>query len=52
VAETVVIGFEGGRPVSLNGRSLGPVELVEQLNVIAGRHGVGRIDIVESRSSA
>ena len=47
--ETVTIGFEGGRPVSLNGRSLGPVELVQQLNTLAGRHGVGRIDIVESR---
>jgi argininosuccinate synthase len=47
--ETVTIGFESGRPVSVNGRTLGPVELVETLNQIAGRHGVGRIDIVESR---
>jgi len=47
--EVVTIGFEGGRPVSLNGNALGPVELVTMLNVIAGRHGVGRIDIVESR---
>ena len=48
-AEVVTIGFEGGRPVSLGGKPLGPVELVSALNAIAGRHGVGRIDIVESR---
>ena len=47
--ELVKIGFERGRPVSVNGRTLGPVELVEALNELAGKHGVGRIDIVESR---
>ncbi len=47
--EVVAIAFERGRPVAVNGRTLGPVELVETLNAIAGRHGVGRIDIVESR---
>jgi argininosuccinate synthase len=47
--EKVMIGFEGGRPVSVNGKTLGPVELVETLNTIAGRHGVGRVDLVESR---
>jgi hypothetical protein len=35
--------------VSVNGKALGPVELLEGLNHIAGRHGVGRVDIVESR---
>jgi len=48
-AEKLAIAFERGRPVSLNGRTLGPVELVETLNAIAGRHGVGRVDLVESR---
>ncbi|MCC6349497.1 MAG: argininosuccinate synthase [Candidatus Eisenbacteria bacterium] len=48
-AEVVRIGFERGRPVSLNGRTPGAVALVEQLNALAGRHGVGRVDIVESR---
>jgi argininosuccinate synthase len=48
-AETVTIGFDAGTPVSLDSVSLGPVELVEQLNALAGRHGVGRIDLVESR---
>ncbi len=47
--ETVTIGFESGVPVALNDAPLDPVTLVENLNAIAGRHGVGRIDIVESR---
>jgi argininosuccinate synthase len=48
-AETVRIGFERGVPVALDGRVLSPVELVQELNAIAGRHGVGRADLVESR---
>ena len=48
-AENVTIGFEAGTPVSLNGADLDPVALVTQLNQIAGRHGVGRADLVESR---
>ncbi|HUF29501.1 MAG TPA: argininosuccinate synthase [Gemmatimonadaceae bacterium] len=47
--EDVVIGFEGGTPVSVNGSALDPVTLVSTLNHIAGRHGVGRIDLVEDR---
>jgi argininosuccinate synthase len=47
--ERITVGFERGRPVSLNGKALGPVELVEALNQVAGRHGVGRADLVESR---
>jgi argininosuccinate synthase len=47
--ETVVIGFESGTPVSVNGRMLRPVELLEALNEIGARNGVGRIDIVEDR---
>jgi argininosuccinate synthase len=47
--ENVRVGFDRGRPVSLNGHALGPVELVETLNTLAGRHGVGRVDLVESR---
>ena len=48
-AETVVVGFTNGSPDSIDGRSLGPVELLTAANEIAGRHGVGRIDIVENR---
>jgi argininosuccinate synthase len=47
--ETVTIAFEAGRPVRLNGRALDPVALVTELNSLAGRHGVGRADLVESR---
>jgi len=45
----IVVGFEEGRPVSLDGAPMGPVELVGALNEIGGRHGVGRIDLVENR---
>jgi len=47
--EIVSVGFEAGRPVRVNGQALSPVELVERLNALAGRHGVGRADLVESR---
>jgi len=47
--EEVVIGFENGNPVSIDGRSLDPVPILEHTNEIAGRHGVGRVDIVENR---
>jgi len=47
--ETVELEWEKGCPVSLNGRKLDPVELVQELNEIAGRHGVGRVDMVENR---
>ncbi|MGL5080431.1 MAG: argininosuccinate synthase [Microcoleaceae cyanobacterium] len=45
----IEIGFEQGIPVSLNGQKLGGVELISQLNILAGGHGVGRIDMVENR---
>ncbi len=43
------IGFESGRPVSLDGRRLPLMELVEELNRCGGEHGVGRIDMIENR---
>ncbi|HET7727072.1 MAG TPA: argininosuccinate synthase [Candidatus Limnocylindrales bacterium] len=45
----LVIGFEGGIPVSIDGERLEPVALVERLNELGGAHGVGRIDHVEDR---
>jgi hypothetical protein len=45
----VTIAFEAGVPVSVDGKRLGPVALVEELNRIAGAHGVGRLDLVENR---
>jgi argininosuccinate synthase len=47
--ETVNIGFSRGFPVSVNGEALDPVDLLTELNSIAGRHGVGRADVVEDR---
>jgi len=46
---SVEIGFEAGVPVSLNGKALGAVALIEQLNEIAAANGVGRMDMVENR---
>src|SRR5947208_15179284 len=43
------IHFDGGKPTALQGRSLEFVDLIASLNELAGRHGVGRIDHVESR---
>ncbi|MDX2176754.1 MAG: argininosuccinate synthase [Candidatus Sumerlaeia bacterium] len=47
--ENVTIGFKDGVPESVNGKKLSPAKLVETLNQIGGRHGVGRIDMVEGR---
>lgn len=47
--EYVEIGFTQGRPTSLNGTELAPTALVTQMNELAGRHGVGRIDMIENR---
>ncbi len=47
--EVVRVGFESGVPASLDGRRLGPIDLVQELNARAGRHGIGRADLVESR---
>ena len=45
----LVIGFESGTPVTLDGESLSPARLLEKLNRVAGAHGVGRVDMVENR---
>jgi len=45
----VEIGFEKGIPVTVDGQQLGGVSLIQQLNELAGRHGVGRIDHLENR---
>ena len=47
--EHVTISFKAGRPDGVNGESLAPIELLERLNVVGGRHGIGRVDIVENR---
>ncbi len=45
----VKVGFEKGVPVSVDGKALSPVKLVETLNKIGAEHGIGRIDLVENR---
>ena len=47
--QEIVVGFDAGTPVSVDGVDLDPVDLLTHLNEIAGLHGVGRIDIVENR---
>ncbi len=47
--EYVEIDFEEGYPVAVNGERLSPALLMEKLNAIAGKHGVGRVDMVENR---
>ena len=47
--ETIEIGFERGDPVALNGQRFSPANLLRILNEIGGKHGVGRVDLVENR---
>jgi argininosuccinate synthase len=47
--ETITVTFEAGNPVAINDERLEPVDLLTKANVIGGRHGVGRVDIVENR---
>jgi argininosuccinate synthase len=47
--EYVEIGFERGIPTTLNGEAMTPVALITQLNQLAGKHGIGRIDMIENR---
>ena len=47
--EYITIGFEKGLPVNINGEKLAPVELITKLNDLAGKHGIGRIDMLENR---
>ncbi len=47
--EYVEIEFEKGDPVAVNGKKLSPAALLAELNAIGGRHGIGRLDLVENR---
>ena len=48
-SETISIEFEKGIPVSLDGKQLSAVDLVKTLNIIGGKHGIGRMDLIENR---
>jgi len=48
-AEEIVLTFEKGEPVAINGEIFGAVDFLTQLNFIGGEHGIGRVDLVENR---
>ena len=48
-SEEITLEFLKGDPVALNGKKLSPAQLFKELNLLGGKHGIGRIDIVESR---
>ena len=48
-AETIEIAFEEGNPTAVNGEPLSPAGLLMRLNDLGGRHGIGRVDLVENR---
>ncbi len=48
-AEHVEIDFEAGDPVAVNGEKLTPANLLARLNTLGGKHGIGRVDLVENR---
>ena len=45
----VTIGFKNGDPISINGKKLSPEKLLDKLNYLAGKNGIGRVDLVENR---
>ena len=45
----VTIGFKNGDPISINGKKLSPETLLDKLNDLAGKNGIGRVDLVENR---
>jgi len=47
--EEIIIEFKEGTPIAINGKQLSPTELLTDLNSRAGKHGVGRVDVVENR---
>ena len=48
-ASYIDLGYENGDPTSINGKTLSPANLLFELNMIAGAHGIGRVDLVENR---
>ena len=48
-SEEITIEFSKGDPVALNGKTFSSAKLFRELNLLGGKHGIGRIDIVESR---
>jgi argininosuccinate synthase len=47
--ETISLSFEKGIPAALNGKHMSPANIIKELNVLGGKHGIGIVDIVENR---
>ena len=45
----VTIGFKNGNPITVDGKKLLPANLLQKLNIVAGKNGIGRVDLVENR---
>ena len=48
-ASYVTIRFKNGDPITVNGKKLSPANLLQKLNIVAGKNGIGRVDLVENR---
>jgi len=48
-ASFITIGFKNGDPITVNGKKLSPGNLLQKLNIFAGKNGIGRVDLVENR---
>ena len=48
-ASYVTIRFKNGNPITVNGKKLSPANLLHKLNIVAGKNGIGRVDLVENR---
>jgi len=45
----ITIGFKNGDPITVNGKKLSPAKLLQKINIVAGKNGIGRVDLVENR---
>ena len=45
----ITIGFKNGDPITINGKKLSPAKLLQKINIVAGKNGIGRVDLVENR---
>ncbi len=45
----ITIGFKNGDPITINGKKLSPANLLQKINIVAGKNGIGRVDLVENR---
>ena len=48
-ASYISIGFKNGNPITVNGKKLSPGNFLQKLNILAGKNGIGRVDLVENR---